>query len=90
MAFRVLVHAEVQKFLKTLPGDRQAKIRKALDALTEDPSTPRPTVDIRRLRGPPGRRDAFRLRVGDYRLLYDVEGENVWVTEAWHRGRGYR
>jgi mRNA-degrading endonuclease RelE of RelBE toxin-antitoxin system len=34
----------------------------------------------------------FRLRVGDYRLLYEVDSQSltVFVTTLFHRGRGYR
>jgi len=48
-----------------------------------------PGVDIARLKGTRGRADLFRMRVGDYRVIYAVDGEVVYVTDLFHRGRGY-
>ena len=33
----------------------------------------------------------WRLRVGDYRILYDVDKERkeVQILRIWHRGHGY-
>ena len=90
MAFRVMVHPEVQKALEGLPKDRRRKVREALGRLSENPFTSRPETDIKEIKGQAGRRDVFRLRVGDYRVLYDVEGSTVWVTELFRRERGYR
>jgi len=54
------------------------------NGLSEDP---RP-LGSRQLRDRPGR----RLRVGDYRILYDVDDDRrkVLVAEVWHRQMGYR
>ena len=90
MAYRVMVHPDAKKVLGGLPKDRRQKILEALRRLAEDPVTPRPKMDIRKLKGPTGRRDLYRLRVGDFRVLYDVERDTVWVTEIFRRGRGYR
>ncbi len=90
MAYRVMVHPSARRVLDGLPKDRRRKVLEVLRRLAEDPFTPRPKVDVRKIKGPAGRRDVYRLRVGDYRLLYDVEKETVWVTEIFRRGRGYR
>ena len=90
MAYRVMVHPDARKALDGLPRDRRTKVLAALHRLAEDPITPRPMVDIRRIKGPAGRRDVYRLRVGDHRVLYDVEKDTIWVTEIFRRGRGYR
>ncbi len=31
----------------------------------------------------------YRLRVGEYRVFYGEEGENVWILKAFHRRKGY-
>jgi len=46
-------------------------------------------VDILRLRGTKGHEDLFRLTVGDYRAICAVQDEIVYVTDLFHRGRGY-
>jgi len=42
------------------------------------------------LEGTKGREDLYKLRIGDYRAVYAVEGTMVWVTEIFLRGKGYR
>ncbi len=32
----------------------------------------------------------FRLRVGDYRVLFEVEGESLVIYRVMHRGEAYR
>lgn len=55
--------------------------------LEEDPFRSRPKADIAKLEGthPP----KYRLRIGDYRVIYAVEGDAVKVIEVFVRGRGY-
>ncbi len=65
------------------------RIREKLKALTEDPFHARPGADIRLLWGhdePP----LYRLRVGDYRVLYFVLEGEIRVTEVLHRLKAYR
>jgi len=49
---------------------------------------PRSGADIKPLGGMP---DTYRLRVGDYRVLYEVDRvlKRVRVTSVRHRGQGY-
>ncbi len=56
--------------------------------LKDDPFRPRPGADIKRLKGK--NKTLYRLRVGDYRFEYFVEGNIVYVVEAFKRSRGYR
>ena len=90
MGYRVMVHPAARKVLEGLPANRRRKVLEGLRRLAEDPDTPRLKMDIRKIKGPAGRRDLYRLRVGDYRILYDIEKDTVWVTEIFRRGRGYR
>jgi mRNA interferase RelE/StbE len=32
----------------------------------------------------------FRLRVGDYRVLFEIEGETIIIYRIWHRREAYR
>ena len=85
-----MVHPDARKVLDGLSEDRRRKVLEGLRQLEENPHTPRPKMDLRKIKGTAGRRDVYRLRVGDYRVLYDVEKDTVWVTEIFRRGRGYR
>jgi mRNA-degrading endonuclease RelE of RelBE toxin-antitoxin system len=36
-----------------------------------------------------GRQDLYRLPIGDYRAIYAIEDKVVYVTDLFHRGKGY-
>jgi mRNA interferase RelE/StbE len=57
--------------------------------LGENPYEPRSGVDLARLAGTKGRQDLYRLRIGDYRAIYAIEGKVIYVTDLFHRGKGY-
>jgi mRNA-degrading endonuclease RelE of RelBE toxin-antitoxin system len=46
-------------------------------------------LDVKRLKGVGGREDLFRLRVGDYRIIFFEDEESVKVTQIIQRGKGY-
>ncbi len=84
----VLVSGTFQRQFRALPASVKRRVRAALKQLEDDPVTKRPKVDIKALRdtSPP----KHRLRVGDYRIIYRVDGKVVRVIEVFRRGRGYR
>ena len=45
-----------------------------------------PAGDVKKLQG---YRNAYRLRVGDYRILYDVNGK-IEITDILPRGSAYK
>lgn len=59
----------------------------ALTPLGDDPY--RQDADVRELAGESGR---FRLRVGDYRVIYRIDGDElvIEVVEVGHRREVYR
>ncbi|HLF16705.1 MAG TPA: type II toxin-antitoxin system RelE/ParE family toxin [Candidatus Thermoplasmatota archaeon] len=68
------------------PGPKRA-LRKALDRLARDPLGAS-GLDVKALRNPLGR-PWYRLRVGDYRVGYEVQGRVVYVVRVFHRRDGY-
>lgn len=86
---RVLLHPTASKALRSLSTEDRARVRAALGALATDPFTSRAGADIKRLKGTHGRQDLFRLRIGDFRAVYAVEGDDVLVTDLFRRGTGY-
>jgi mRNA interferase RelE/StbE len=89
MPYEVKLHREVVKALSELRNGIRVRIIQGLRALKDDPIHARLGADVVRLRGTRGREDLFRLRIGDYRAMYAVEDKVVYVTELFHRGRGY-
>jgi mRNA-degrading endonuclease RelE of RelBE toxin-antitoxin system len=63
MNWQLLVSKSAQKALASLPNKDQLRIEGALDALQTDPFS----GDIKRLQPP-----AWRRRVGNYRIFYDL------------------
>ena len=55
-------------------------VREMLDGVTRLADEPRPAGSF-----PYGSRDRRRLRIGRYRVMYDITAETVSV---WHLGRG--
>ncbi len=86
--YRVLAATTFARQFRKLPAQDRERIRKGLRHLKENPFTPRPGADVRKLEGtaPP----KYRLRVGDYRAIYAVEGAEIKVIEVFRREKGYR
>ena len=64
MRYRVILPKSVQKELDRLPDELVTRI---LARLTELEVQPRPP-DVKKLKG----RSAWRIRVGDYRVIYEI------------------
>lgn len=90
MSYQIMFHPGAAKFLEKLEEQLKNRIKDAARQLEQDPFQSRSGADIKKLKGTKGRHDLFRLRVGDYRLIYAVENETVWITEIFSRGRGYK
>lgn len=88
--FEVRLHPGVVKFINELDDSTQRRIKEKLRSLERDPWHSRPGADIKKLSGTKGRQDLYRLRIGNYRFIYAVEENTVWITDAFARGRGYR
>jgi mRNA-degrading endonuclease RelE of RelBE toxin-antitoxin system len=56
--------------------------------LEKYPKIKRSGADIKRIRD--ANPEAYRLRIGDYRVIYVIEEGIVWITEIMHRQKGYR
>ena len=82
MSWRIIIEKPAMKFLQKQPKAQRDRLLKAMYALPD-------TGDIKPLHG----RDClFRLRVGDYRVLYNLESGilTVYVLDAGTRGEIYK
>jgi mRNA interferase RelE/StbE len=82
--YRVILPKSVQKQIDRF-SDEVA--RRILDRLGELETEPRP-ADVKKLTG----RTAWRIRVGDYRIIYEIDDRErqVVVVVAGHRRGVYR
>jgi mRNA interferase RelE/StbE len=82
--YEVRLHPEAVRAFRRLQGPLRERIAAAIDALATEP---RPHGAVR-LAG----RDDFRVRVGDYRIVYAVVDDErvVIVARIAHRREVYR
>jgi mRNA interferase RelE/StbE len=82
--YTVSVLRSAQKSLAALPSSQQDRLLLAIHQLADNP---RPH-GVKKLSG----RDAWRIRVGDYRIIYEIADGNltVLVVDVGHRREIYR
>lgn len=84
MAYAVLLKRSVEKELDRLPRKTHDAVVEHLRPLAENP---RPS-GVKKLHG----REAYRIRIGDYRVLYTIDDRKkiVEVISVAHRREVYR
>lgn len=84
MAYSITILRRAQKELAALPKDEYPRIRDAIRYLGADPKP----HGCLKLSGRPG----WRIRVGDYRVIYEVDDlqGKVTVVHVGHRKDVYR
>jgi mRNA interferase RelE/StbE len=87
MRKKVLLSKIASKDFSKLQKARKKQVKSALERLSE--LELRFRLDVKRLKGVGGREDLFRLRVGDYRIIFFEDEESVKVTQIIQRGKGY-
>lgn len=83
--FEVVLHKAVLGELRKLPATVRQRVKDAIDELPNDPTPP----GAARLKGSAS---AYRLRFGDYRMLYEVHATEivVYVLGVGHRREVYQ
>ncbi|RMF18832.1 MAG: type II toxin-antitoxin system RelE/ParE family toxin [Candidatus Dadabacteria bacterium] len=83
--YQIRFEKRAQKALVKLPKAVQQRIGKAIDGLAE---TPRPK-GVKKMSG---YQDRWRIRVGDYRVVYEIEDDKllVLVLRVGNRGEVYK
>lgn len=86
MAYQVDISARASRQLRDLPADVRVRVDERILALGE---VPRPR-GVKKMRTQEG--DLYRIRVGDYRVIYAIRDEVliVLVVEVGHRSQVYR
>jgi mRNA interferase RelE/StbE len=82
--FTLRIEKTPRKFLKTLNLSDKKRIDVALTLLSENPIPPK----AKKLAG----RDGYRIRVGDFRIIYEIQKSVliVLVIDIGHRREIYR
>ena len=87
MSYSVLISTTFQRKFYKIQKDFQNKVRKSLAELQNDPYTSRSACDVKALKDTHPKK--YRLRVGDYRVIYIVEQKEVKVIDLLKRETGY-
>ena len=81
MRYRVLYKKEAMRDLERLSPDVATRIVSKVDRLVNDLAG-----DVKRLTD---FTPEYRLRVGDWRVLFDVDGDSVLIQHVSHRSQAY-
>ncbi len=82
MKYSIELKATAVKDLKRIGKDTAVRITKRIMAMSDDLQG-----DIKKLQD---NEPNYRLIVGDFRVLFDLEGNNVVVYRVMHRKESYR
>ena len=82
--YELVVRARVRKSLVRLPKNVYRRVSNTIEGLREEPRPP----GCRKLSD----REGWRLRVGDYRIIYEIDDEErvVTILQVGHRRDVYR
>ena len=83
MAIQVLIMPSAERDLRGLDRAAARRVAKKLRAIAQEGKV---VGDVKRLTGQPPR---FRLRVGDYRVLFTVDADKIKVYRVAHRREAY-
>ena len=74
--------------LDSLPNDIRNRVKKALYVLNDAENSR--TLDTKKLKGISGRENLFRLRIGNYRVIYFEDVKSFKIIQIIYRGKGYK
>ena len=78
MNYKIIIQKSAEKFLKKQDSVTRNRIRDAIHNL--------PFGDVKKLQG----RNGYRLRVGDYRIIFDKYGNIIYIERIGNRGQIYK
>lgn len=80
--YKIFFRKRAKKFIDSLPKNERVRVTRAVMQLPDG-------EDIKKIKGHEG---FYRLRVGDYRILYTVDHGKltVYVVDAGNRGQIYK
>ena len=84
-SYKVTLKPSVDKDLRALPKSVVARVMRVIESLSQEP-LPRPTMKLE------GSTALFRIRVGDYRIIYEINRNErqVVIHYVRHRREVYR
>ena len=90
MSYEIRIHPKAIKELQNTPDRFQATIKKKLKVLSSEFGKPKSKLDIRKMKGTKKKVELYRLRVGDYRIVFEFSDDIIWVARISHKKDAYR
>ena len=86
--FEIIVSNRVRKGARKLPSELKEKIVELLDVLENEP-VPADKYDVKKLKGLP---NTYRIRFGDWRIVYKVEfaERRITIVKIEKRSKAYK
>ena len=84
MIFEITYDKQPIKFLKKLDKNIVKRILDKVDVVFANEPVP---SDAKRIFGEHG---VFRIRIGDYRIIFDIDNENIVILRIGHRKDIYK
>lgn len=83
----IIYKKPAQKYLDTLNANDQARIKNSVEKLSDGPYD-RPELDIKPLKAS----NSWRMRVGKFRVIFEVNGKQVLISvvKIAPRGEAYK
>lgn len=84
MVYKVKIKKKAIKYLSSLRKNDSEKIIIAIEALSKNPKP----IGHKKLSGV----EAYRIRIGNYRVIYEIEGDAllVYIVKVGSRGDVYK
>ncbi|TGC09537.1 type II toxin-antitoxin system RelE family toxin [Methanolobus halotolerans] len=86
MKYRVSIHPHVRKSLNALDPQTKTRLVEGLRKLENNPFD----NDFKKLKGTKSRQDLYRLSIGDYRAIFAIEEDIVYILEVIDRDQSYK
>lgn len=85
MGCSLFFNKKVKKFISELNSSQKDRVKEKLVCFAENPFL----GDIKKVRG---KKDVFRLRIGDFRILYilDDKETSIYIVKIDYRKTAYR
>jgi mRNA interferase RelE/StbE len=85
MRYTIIIPKPVQKQLKNLPAETYQRIIEKIEQLSSQPRS----LDTKKLKG---LENEYRIRIGDYRVRYEINDKalTVLLLSCRHRRDAYR
>ncbi len=83
---KILATKKAEKQIRSLPFHIKKKIDELIDHLKEDP-LPAKRYDLKKIRG---KKDVYRIRIGNYRVIYKIQNDVIIILLVIQRKQAYR